>query len=219
LKRDAYAKTRDACPTVNIICFGDSITEAAEVGRPGRWPHLLQLELDRWQPGRFRVFNRGVGGNTTAQGFDRLDTDVIALLPGLVLVQFGFNDANVRDWAAVPRVGLAEYQKNLREFDRIAKQHAGGCVFLGQHALGVVAGVQGNAQAYEHNAASYHHAMCGLARELETPFVDLRELMRGERIDVADFVLEDGIHLSRVGNQHYARMVFARLKTLRQLAG
>lgn len=165
--RSTHDNTCDGPVSVNVICFGDSITAAVEVGRLERWPHLLQLELDRWQPGRFRVFNRGIGGNTTAQGFDRLDTDVIALLPGLVVVQFGFNDANVRDWAAVPRVGVAEYQKNLREFHRIAQVHGGWCVFLGQHALGAVAGVQGNAEPYEHNAASYHDAMRKLARELD----------------------------------------------------
>ena len=105
---------------MNIICFGDSITEGAEFAKPERWPSVLQSKLDSGQMGRFKVYNRGVGGDTTACGFDRLDTDVLPLLPGLLLVQFGFNDANVRDWAVVPRVGLQEFKKNLREFHRIA---------------------------------------------------------------------------------------------------
>ena len=203
---------------MNIICFGDSITAAVEVGRRERWPHLLQVELDRWQPGRFRVFNRGIGGNTTAQGFDRLDTDVIPLLPGLLLVQFGFNDANVRDWAAVPRVSVDEYRRNLCEFHRIATAHGGSCVFLGQHALAFVAGDQGNAQSYECNAEPYHSANRALAAELETPFVDLQESMRMEHLDVTDFVLDDGIHLSRDGNAGYARMVSSCLEELPLLA-
>ena len=82
---------------MNIICFGDSITEAAEVAPTARWPTVLQSKLDEWKPGRFKVHNLGIGGHTSAQGFDRLDEDLLPVLPGLVVVQFGFNDANVRD--------------------------------------------------------------------------------------------------------------------------
>ncbi len=49
-------------------------------------------------------------------------------------------------------------------------------------------------------------------------FVDLQELMRIEHIDVTDFVLDDGIHLSRDGNAHYARMVSNCLEELPLLA-
>ena len=94
---------------MNIICFGDSITEAAEVAPTDRWPTVLQSQLDEWKPDRFKVHNLGMGGHTSAQGFDRLDEDLLPVLPGLVLIQFGFNDANVRDWAVVPRVRRRSY--------------------------------------------------------------------------------------------------------------
>jgi len=121
---------------INIICFGDSITEGAEFPNNARWTSLLQKKLDEAKPGVFEVHNRGIGGNTSAQGFDRFWTDVLPLLPGILLVQFGFNDANVKDFSIVQRVGLAEFEKNLREFHRIAVTNNSVLVFILNHIIG-----------------------------------------------------------------------------------
>ena len=60
---------------INIVCFGDSITEGAEFNSNERWTYLLQEKLNSVKPDLFKVHNRGIGGNTTAQGFDRFWTD------------------------------------------------------------------------------------------------------------------------------------------------
>lgn len=52
---------------INIVCFGDSITEGAEFPANVRWTTLLQSKLDTVKPGVFEVHNRGIGGNTSAQ--------------------------------------------------------------------------------------------------------------------------------------------------------
>ena len=199
---------------MNIICFGDSITEGAEFSKPERWPSVLQSKLDSGQMGRFKVYNRGVGGDTTACGFDRLDTDVLPLLPGLLLVQFGFNDANVRDWAVVPRVGLQEFKKNLREFHRIACASRGLCVFVMNHTIDAGSGCQGNANSYQDNLAPYNVAIREEARELSAPFIDLPRRMRQWNVSLHAFVAEDGLHLTTTGNHLYADMVFDAFKDI-----
>jgi lysophospholipase L1-like esterase len=193
---------------MNIICFGDSITEAAEVGLTDRWPTMLQSRLDEQEPGRFKVHNLGMGGNTSAQGFDRLDDDLLPVLPGLVLVQFGFNDANVRDWALVPRVGLDEFKRNLREFHRIITVHRGQSVFIINHTIGVVPGEQGNGQSYKDNVQPYNIAIGQIAEELETSYIDLPSMMTKRQVDLGTFLAEDQIHLSADGNRIYTDMVF-----------
>ena len=75
---------------INIICFGDSITEGAEFPANVRWTSLLQNKLNEVKPDTFQVHNRGIGGNTSAQAFDRFLSDVMPLLPGVLLIQFGF---------------------------------------------------------------------------------------------------------------------------------
>lgn len=192
---------------MNIICFGDSITEGAEFPAHERWPALLQRALERWRAGVYRVHNRGVGGDTTARAFDRLETDVLPLLPGWLLLQFGFNDANVRDWAAVPRVEVAEFKKNLREFHRLARAHGGEGAFVINHTITSVAGRQGNGLSYEQNFAPYDRAVRALADELAAPRIDLPAMMERRRIALRDFLAPDGIHLRVGANALYADMV------------
>jgi acyl-CoA thioesterase-1 len=193
---------------MNIICFGDSITEAAGVAPTDKWPTVLQSRLDEWKPGRFEVHNLGMGGHTSAQGFDRLDEDVLPVLPGLVLIQFGFNDANVRDWAVVPRVGLDEFKKNLREFHRIITVRQGQSVFIINHTIGVLAGEQGNGQGYKDNAEAYNIAIGQIAEESQTSCIDLPSMMTQRQVDLGTFLAEDQVHLSAGGNRIYADMVF-----------
>ncbi len=192
---------------MNIICFGDSITEGAEFGGSESWPARLQQTLERSYGDRWRVYNRGVGGDTTARAFDRFDCDVLPLLPGWLLLQFGFNDANVRDWAQVPRVGVGEFERNLREFYRLAGAHGGHGVFIVNHTVDAVAGRQGNGRSYVENHAPYERALRALAEELAAPLIDLPRLMVSSGVMPADFLSADGIHLSARGNALYADMV------------
>ena len=62
---------------LNIICFGDSITEGGDFDKPKRWTSLLQARLDENFPGDYRVINKGIDGNTSAQGLDRFCDDVL----------------------------------------------------------------------------------------------------------------------------------------------
>lgn len=198
---------------MNIICFGDSVTEAAEVAPTDRWPTVLQSQLDEWKPDRFKVHNLGIGGHTSAQGFDRLDEDLLPVLPGLVLIQFGFNDANVRDWAVVPRVGIDEFKKNLCEFHRIITARQGQSVFIINHTIGAVPGEQGNGQSYKDNVEPYSIAIGQIAEELQTSCIDLPSMMTQRQVDLGTFLTEDQIHLSADGNRVYADMVFGDLVT------
>lgn len=197
---------------IRIICFGDSITAADEFEYEQRWTVILQRQLDTRWPGSFEVINRGIRNHTSAQGFDRFATDVLPLLPGIVLVEFGFNDANVPDWAHVPRVGLDEFRKNLREFQRLAVHGGGQCVFVINHSIGEVPGQQGNGNRYRDNVAPYNIVLRELAVTLNTPYIDLPASMSARGVDVDAFVAEDKLHLSQLGNQYYAEMIMESLQ-------
>jgi lysophospholipase L1-like esterase len=200
--------------TTNIICFGDSITEVAEFPANERWPTLLQARLDAWRQGEFKIHNRGIGGDTTARAFDRIESDVLPLLPGVLLVQFGFNDANVRDWAVVPRVGLDEFRKNMHEFHRVAHTHGGRCVFIINHTIAAVAGKQGNGVRYKNNMEPYNSAISEVAEMCNAAAIDLPALMAQRQVGLDLFVVDDGLHLSALGNQLYAEMVLEALKEI-----
>jgi lysophospholipase L1-like esterase len=200
--------------TTNIVCFGDSITHARAFAEGDRWPTILQFKLSAWRPGAYKVYNRGIGGNTTAQGLERVNEDVLPYLPGFLLVQFGFNDCNIRPWSRVSRVGLEDYRKNLREFHRIAAAHESVCAFVVNHSPSrdTEEYLAPNDKTYSANFAPYNEAVRQVAEELDAPTIDLPRIMQEQQIDILSLVSEDGEHLSVEGNHLYADMVFERLK-------
>ncbi len=69
-----------------IVCFGDSLTRGHGAS-PGRdYPAVLSAHLG--QP----VINAGRDGDTTATALNRLEEDVLAHAPRLVIVKLGGND-------------------------------------------------------------------------------------------------------------------------------
>ena len=193
---------------LNIICFGDSITEGGEFEKPKRWTSILQARLDENYPEGYRVINKGIGGNTSAQGFDRFCNDVLPYLPGLLLVEFGFNDANVKDWTIEPRVSLGEFVRNLREFHRIATANNTSCVFILNHSIAEVDGRQGNGLTYNRNLLPYDQAVITLAEELKAEVIDLPGIIAAKETPLDEYLSDDNLHLSEAGNKHYAQMVF-----------
>ena len=193
---------------LNIICFGDSITEGGHVENPHRWTSILQSTLDEKWPDCYRVINKGIGGNTSAQGLDRFFDDVLPYLPGLLLVEFGFNDANVKDWSIEHRVSQQEFARNLREYHRAATALGSSCVYILNHTIVEVEGMQGNGRSYNENLAPYDRAVIELAEELQAEIIDLPRMMTARDIDLDAFLLEDNLHLSAAGNKHYAHMIF-----------
>ena len=88
-----------------IVCFGDSVTQGIGAS-PGRdYPHLLSAMLG--QP----VINAGVDGDETVDALKRLDTDVLAKHPRLVIVELGADDF-------LDGVPLAQAFTNLDEIVR-----------------------------------------------------------------------------------------------------
>jgi lysophospholipase L1-like esterase len=196
---------------INIICFGDSITEGAEFPVNARWTSLLQKKLDAVKPDTFKVHNRGIGGNTSAQGFDRFWSDILPLLPGVLLIQFGFNDANVKDFSIVSRVGLVEFEKNLREFHRIATENKSVPIFILNHSIGEVDGKQGNGKSYNENVVPYNNKIREIANDLKAELIDIPLQMSIRDIEVSSFVSADQIHLAIEANHSYADIIYTGL--------
>lgn len=69
-----------------IICFGDSLTAGVGASPGHDYPSLLANALGS------PVINAGASGQTTRDALDRLDADVLARRPRLVIVEFGGND-------------------------------------------------------------------------------------------------------------------------------
>lgn len=108
---------------VNIICFGDSLTEGVGAGNGEDYPAILARQIPH------PIINAGRRGDTSADGLSRLDQDVLGRNPRLVIVLFGGNDF-------LRQVPVSETKKNLEEIVKRI-QERGAMVVLAGMRLGL----------------------------------------------------------------------------------
>lgn len=99
----------------SIITFGDSLTSGVGASEEENYPSRLATALNR------DIINAGVSGDTTESALQRLDDDVLAESPRLVIVGLGGNDF-------LRRVPIATTEANLRTI--IRRIHASGAMVI-----------------------------------------------------------------------------------------
>ncbi len=72
-------------PPVRVVCVGDSLTACGGPG--GRYTDYLSA----WLPSA-EIINKGISGDTLGGGRKRYEQDVLALSPGIVVIELGAND-------------------------------------------------------------------------------------------------------------------------------
>lgn len=70
----------------NIICYGDSLTFGYGANAGNDYPSLLAKET------AVPIINAGIDGDTSINGLERIDSDVLDRQPLLVIIEFGGND-------------------------------------------------------------------------------------------------------------------------------
>jgi lysophospholipase L1-like esterase len=80
---------------ITVVALGSSSTEGAGASAPDRtYPARLQALLGAsWPDLKVTVLNRGVGGQLVNSVLPRIDADVVAAHPTLVIWQVGTNEA------------------------------------------------------------------------------------------------------------------------------
>jgi lysophospholipase L1-like esterase/predicted esterase len=102
---------------MTIVCLGDSVTGVYyHTGGHRAYPEMLELALKAAHPkATVKVINAGISGNTTRDGLNRLESDVLKHKPDVVTISFGLND--------MVRVPIEEYRSNLEHLiDRCREQ-------------------------------------------------------------------------------------------------
>jgi lysophospholipase L1-like esterase len=194
-----------------IWLFGDSTT----AHRPGAVEKVASVRLDEALQSigsSLSVHNSGVGGNTTRDALKRLERDVLAHRPRIVVIGFGINDAavDVRKTppAVGPRVPLAEYRENLRTIAIKARAAGAKIIFLSPNPVrwtSLLRDLYGK-PPYDPDSETgfdtpvlerYREAMLGLAKDLSAPFLDVPEVWAAavtESGGVIGSFLLDGMH-------------------------
>lgn len=196
----ATRKRLRAGASLRIIACGDSITAGGEASEPGlifweRWADALRKKYPR---ASIATINGATGGDSTAQGLQRLPAKVLAQRPDLVLVGFGMNDHN-REGYGVPLVKFAE---NLRMMiDRIRGETRAEIVLFSAFPP--------NPKWHfgSHNMAAYAAATEQVAREKRCAFADVFHLWQqvAERKKPEDLLANNINHPNDFGHGLYYR--------------
>lgn len=123
--RSTEAKLK-AGEALKIVAFGDSITAGGDASKPDliywqRWADALQR---KHPDSRITAVNGATGGDSTAQGLERLQTKVLDEKPDLVLLGFGMNDHNVMG------VPIPQFESNLIQMITRIRTEVGAEVIL-----------------------------------------------------------------------------------------
>jgi lysophospholipase L1-like esterase len=115
---------------VTILAIGSSSTEGYGATRPEfTYPHRLAVELRTVLPkARTRVLNRGAGGEDAREMVDRMEREMAATKPDLVLWQVGTNallhEQGVGPQASLIRSGLRRIREHGADAVLIDPQYA-----------------------------------------------------------------------------------------------
>jgi acyl-CoA thioesterase-1 len=113
-----------AAARATVVFLGDSITSGHRLDPGVAFPSLLGRALD------VPVVNAGVSGDTTEAGLARIERDVLAHRPRLVVVELGVNDA----FGQRPRAATVA---NLQAITRRVRAEGAGVVLLHASIPGV----------------------------------------------------------------------------------
>ncbi|HEX6159813.1 MAG TPA: arylesterase [Thermoanaerobaculia bacterium] len=102
----------------SVIAFGDSLTEGYGASQGEAWPARLASKSG------VEIVNAGVSGDTTETALARIETDVLARDPRIVIVGLGGNDF-------LRRVPVAATEANLRAIVRKIQASGAMVVLLG----------------------------------------------------------------------------------------
>ena len=92
----------------SIVCFGDSLTQGYGSTEEKTYPYYLQQLVN------IPVINKGINGNTSKDGLDRID-DILTNKNSLILVEFGANDF-------FQQISIFETKKNMEQIIDKLKQ-------------------------------------------------------------------------------------------------
>ena len=172
-----------------VVAFGDSIVEGYQ--QPEGWPEILGRNFAGRYPG-VHVINVGVSGDTAGDGLRRIQKDVLAHRPDLVLITFGLNDMK-------NGVSLSQFESDLSAI--VLEISAAGAqpVLLTTTRL-----QQGASMLARLNPAAFNKSIRTLAKERSIPLIDVNDEFKG--LNTAKYLM-DAAHPNMEGYRRLAEII------------
>ena len=198
---------------MKIVFFGDSITESGRNLLDGNdlgagYVKIASGKLHLLYPEKeLNIVNRGVGGDKTEDLLARVEEDVVAERPDVVVLQVGVNDVWCRfsrGYVVSPEQFRANYAALIGKIGETGSKII--CVL--PYALNM-----GDKQRFRPYLAEFNKIIREIAAEKRLAVIPLDEIFTGvtQDIDPSQFST-DGVHPTHRGCRYIADLVIKELK-------
>ncbi len=202
--------------TKKVVFFGDSITQAgvAPNGYITMMKSMLKAEDDS---ASYDLIGAGIGGNKVYDLYLRMDSDVLAKSPDIVVIYIGVNDV----WhKATSGTGTDpdKFEKFYRAIIKKLQADNAKVILVTPATIGEK---KNYVNQQDGDLNKYSGIIKNIGRDVHVPVVDLRTLFENyeqehNTNDVDRGVLTlDGVHLNDTGNKLVAETLLQAIKDLK----
>ena len=198
-----------------VIFFGDSITEAGT--KPGgyinRIDSMCRLEN---KPGEFEFIGAGISGNKVYDLYLRMDIDVLARNPDVVVIYIGVNDV----WHKVSSGTGTDADKFEIFYSAIPKKVKEKNIKTVLCTPAVIGEKTDFSNQQDGDMNKYSNIIRRIALKNNLPLVDLRKAFLNYNMKTntdnkeSGILTNDGVHLNAKGNQLVAEEMWKVIKSL-----
>ncbi len=196
-----YAKNENP---VKIAFFGDSITELGWKNTNG---YVRQTVTGLQKKGKnLIVIPAGICGNTTKDLLERMDNDIIAKHPDILLIMCGINDTGRLEG------GASQYKLNMNKIIEKALKNNIKVVLL------TITTTEKNYFQINNITTDYNLALFELAKNNHIQLIDINSAFKkalkksGKNPEEDHIFTTDGVHLNEMGDTILANTIIEKIK-------
>ncbi len=192
----------------SILFFGDSITQAGAEGR-GYINRLQQMMDDTMALNSYELIGAGTSGNKIDDLYQRMDKDVIARKPDIVVIYIGINDV----WHKMSGNGTS-IAKFSELYEAAVKKLQLNNIDVALCTTSVIGEKKRNANPQDADLDAYSTLILSIAATHNCLLVNLRNAFKkylaNNNPDDAEYgiLTTDGVHLNDRGNELVAAEMF-----------
>ncbi len=181
--------------SLNFVAFGDSLTYGWMVEK-GYLKFLQEMLEIRFPGNRVMIINRGIPGDTAADGRRRLKRDVLESEPDLVFIQFALNDAYTG-------YSPENYRDNIHEMIKVIREKTESEILL-------MTSVLLNNEKENNRINKYYRVLSEISKNEGLPLVEVHrywERKLTEGYDFSNLVQTDMVHPTDEGYRLMAQAI------------